>query len=164
MSSRHQLGLIMGIVWTGAGIVVVAAGARRFGLSSLEMDSDFLALTGVTATGLLGYFGKRYTDNVTAQTAERASQGELEVSWVKELRDEIAKLRSEVDELRGKVEQKGRIAGILADFLDELSAFVLYGQLGEYPIPPDGEASDHYNRSRWLTIKAMHDGTRKKDV
>lgn len=128
------------------------------------MDSNLLTLMGVIATGLLGYFGKRYTDNITAQASERASQGELELSWVKELRDEIAKLRLEVDELRSKVEEKGRIAGILADFLDALSAFVLYGCLGEYPVPPDGGAADHYNRSRWLAIKALHDGTRKKDV
>ena len=128
------------------------------------MDGDLLALMGVIATGLLGYFGKRYTDNITAQASERASQGELELSWVKELRDEIAKLRLEVDELRGKVEQKGRIAGILADFLDELSTFIIHGRLGEYPAPPDGGAADHYNRSRWLAIKAGHDGARKKDV
>ena len=128
------------------------------------MDGDLLALMGVIATGLLGYFGKRYTDNITAQASERASQGELELSWVKELRDEIAKLRLEVDELRSKVEEKGRIAGILADFLDELSTFVMYGRRGEYPVPPDGGAADHYNRSRWLAIKALHDGTRKKDV
>ena len=128
------------------------------------MDSNLLTLMGVIATGLLGYFGKRYTDNITAQASERASQGELELSLVKELRDEIAKLRLEVDELRSKVEEKGRIAGILADFLDALSAFVLYGRLGEYPSPPDGGAADHYNRSRWLAIKALHDGARKKDV
>ena len=128
------------------------------------MDGDLLALMGVIATGLLGYFGKRYTDNITAQASERASQGELELSWVKELRDEIAKLRLEVDELRSKVEEKGRIAGILSDFLDELSTFVLYGRPGEYPAPPDGGVADHYNRSRWLAIKALNDGARKKDV
>ena len=128
------------------------------------MDGNLLTLIGVVSTGLLGYFGKRYTDNVAAQTAERASKGELELSWVKELRDEIAKLRMEVGELRNKVEQKGRIAGVLADFLDELSTFAIHGRLGEYPAPPDGEAADHYNRSRWLAIKAGHDGARKKDV
>ena len=129
-----------------------------------EMDSDLLTLMGVIATGLLGYFGKRYTDNITAQASERVSQGELELSWVKELRDEISKLRMEVYELRNKVEQKGQIAGVLADFLDELSTFVMHGRLGEYPAPPDGGAADHYNRSRWLAIKAGHDGARKKDV
>ena len=128
------------------------------------MDSNLLTLMGVITTGLLGYFGKRYSDNITAQASERASQGELELSWVKELRDEIAKLRLEVGELRIKVEKKGRTAGVLADFLDELSAFVMYGRLGEHPTPPDGDAADHYNRSRWLDIKARHDGTRKKDV
>ena len=128
------------------------------------MDSDLLTLMGVIATGLLGYFGKRYTDNITAQASERASQGELELSWVKELHDEIAKLRLEVDELRSKVEEKGRTARVLADFLDELSTFVMHGQTGVYPVPPDGGAADHYNRSRWLAIKAGHDGARKKDV
>ena len=128
------------------------------------MDSNLLTLMGVIATGLLGYFGKRYTDNTAAQAFERASRGELELSWAKELRDEIAKLRLEVDELRIKVEKKGRTAGVLADFLDELSAFVMYGRLGEYPTPPGGDAADHYNRSRWLAIKAEHDGTRKKGV
>ena len=128
------------------------------------MDSNLLTLIGVIATGLLGYFGKRYTDNITAQASERASRGELELSWVKELRDEVAKLRLEVDELRSKVEEKGRTAGALADFLDELSTFVMHGRLGEYPAPPSGGAADHYNRSRWLAIKARHDGARKKDV
>ena len=128
------------------------------------MDSNLLTLMGVIATGLLGYFGKRYTDRITAQASERASQGELELGWVKELRDEIAKLRLEVDELRSKVEEKGRTARVLADFLDELSTFVIHGRLGEYPVPPDKGAADHYNRSRWLAIKAGHDGARKKDV
>lgn len=129
-----------------------------------EMDGNLLALMGVIATGLLGYFGKRYTDNITAQVSERASQGELELSWVKEMRDEISKLRLEVRELRIKVEEKGRTAGVLADFLDELSTFFMHGRLGEYPVPPDGGAADHYNRSRWLAIKAGHDGARKKDA
>ena len=133
-------------------------------MSFPEIDGNLLTLMGVLATGLLGYFGKRYTDNITAQASERASQGELELSWVKELRDEIAKLRLEVDELRSKVEEKGRAAGVLADFLDELSTFVMHGRLGEYPVPPDGGAADYYNRSRWLAIKAGHDGARKKDV
>lgn len=117
---------------------------------------DVLKVLAGIVVALIGWQGKRYTDRISASTAVKASEGELELKWVQELRAEIADLKVHMHKLEERLDQKEAVVITLGDFLNELSSFVHYGRRGKYPTPPEVGA-EHYNRPRWLAIKALHD-------